>query len=87
MFWKIDGMGSRFSIGKRDVIPIDHFITLTIVHGVFKVGRDIHFGKFGFQVEFQNIGLKVIFDIDNIIIVGHFFNGIVRGEFTPFSFI
>ena len=48
MFWKIDIGFRGFVINKIDVFSVHHFITLTIVHGIFKIGVDVEFGKLSF---------------------------------------
>ena len=56
MFWKVNAFFAfGFFLRERNIITINHFVTLAIVHGILEIGRDIHF--FEFNEAFSVVGI------------------------------
>ena len=87
MLGEINRVPGRRFFYMRNVVAVNHFVAVAIVHGVFKIGVEVDFFEFTLEVEFKDLGFEVIVDIDDVIIVGDFLYGILGGQFVVGAFV
>ena len=87
MLGEINRVPARWFFYVRNVVAVDHFIALAIVHGVFKIGVEVDFLELILEVEFKDLGFEIIVYIDDVVIIGNFLHRILGGQFVVGAFV